>query len=69
MPSFPPELQSRLALAIHAYADSHGDTTDAATLAVAMELACRHAHERGMLPEAMVIALRHAYESLTPADK
>lgn len=65
MPSFPPELQSRLALAIHAYADSRGDTSDA-TLAAVMELACRQAHERGMLPEAMVIALRDACDSLTP---
>ena len=68
MSPFPPELQARLALAIHAYAQSHGASTDRAQLAEAMDLACRYAHQRGMLPETMVIALRHSYHSLESTD-
>lgn len=64
MPYFPPELHARLALAIHKYAESRASTADAAELKAVIDPVCRHAHASGMLPETMVIALRHSYNSL-----
>ena len=68
MTDFPAELHAHLALAIGAYADSDQSAADNERLAAAMDRACRHAHATGMLPEAMVIALRKSYESVAATD-
>lgn len=46
------------------YAESSGTSADLTKLTAARDQACRYAHESGWLPETMVIALRHALESL-----
>ena len=63
----PAELHAELSLALYAYAASRA-AGDAARLQDAADAVCRHAKRAGMPPEALVIALKRAYDTVGSAQ-
>ena len=63
----PAEIQSALAHAMRDRARAPG-TMGSVRYAAARELVCRHAHDRGLAPEVMIIAVRDVYGSIVQSD-
>jgi hypothetical protein len=65
---FPAALHADLQSVLQAYAASRGAPAEDARLVSAMDSVCRSARTSGMTPEAMVIAIRHAYDAAAVGD-
>ena len=56
-------------MALEAYVSTKGAVTENERLQTAMDRVCSEAHKLGMTPEAMVIAVRAAYESVVAVKR